>query len=612
MTTRLSSSSSLAASSEAESGTVGGRRQRPQPLTLTGARSFSSESLGQAYVPDTPFDLDAFLATRRDRLLEELRTELEVLQRGIQEHRLDLLLDNCEQLVHLPSSIDRLPEQVHDADTVAAYLEQRLQSTRDTVGQAYREWDATQAALVQQRAVARQIRRLLALEKDMDTLEESLAHIERCLDSRDEAEYVMRAALLERATALFAQITSECVALQGYALSDGLELRLGDVQKRLSVLLVGALKTALQAVYSLPDEVFLAGSAIVENDTLVESVIALQRVHQQKVARQLLIDMYIEPYFKSRLSLKVYAEQRVRARPSTGKHPLLQLLDTAYEGITRRLACLENARSTSSSCGFAHADIMGMVWPVMAGTMEANLAFLQDLDEPDRFSEHYHAISRWIPPCQHDAAESKREKQWYMPIHVYLSHWPLDDYFTIRFGEITAVLNGAIIHSDQVIDDAKDLLDLPALQATTAVLAAMEQCWSERVLLDPLIPRFWKLTCQLLIRYGTWLAGWAAGQVDRATQDSRKRATFNVATRAMSPLRRPSSRGAVDADAGALAAARKCVAEADIDWLRGGLVDLLQRHVRPALPEAMQGPSLQLLEELMAKVAQLELGRGRT
>jgi hypothetical protein len=47
--------------------------------------------------------------------------------------------------------------------------------------------------------------------------------------------------------------------------------------------------------------------------------------------------------------------------------------------------------------------------------------------------------------------------------------------------------------------------------------------------------------------------------------------------------------------------AQKRIAEADIDWLRGQLVDLLQLTVRPAIPASIQPRAVQLLGRLMLR-----------
>ena len=37
------------------------------------------------------------------------------------------------------------------------------------------------------------------------------------------------------------------------------------------------------------------------------------------------------------------------------------------------------------------------------------------------------------------------------------------------------------------------------------MLACLNVCWIPSVFLDPLMPKFWKLTLQLLSRYSTWM-----------------------------------------------------------------------------------------------------------
>ena len=50
-----------------------------------------------------------------------------------------------------------------------------------------------------------------------------------------------------------------------------------------------------------------------------------------------------------------------------------------------------------------------------------------------------------------------------------------------------------------------DLMIQGKLKGTSVMLACLNVCWVHSVYLDPLLPKFWKMTLQLLSRYSQWM-----------------------------------------------------------------------------------------------------------
>lgn len=71
--------------------------------------------------------------------------------------------------------------------------------------------------------------------------------------------------------------------------------------------------------------------------------------------------------------------------------------------------------------------------------------------------------------------------------------WQLPVYFQLRWKEIVGSFEEALAAG-------------PSRNQAAATIKAVQQCWADEVYLPELAHRFWRLTLQILSRYGRWLA----------------------------------------------------------------------------------------------------------
>ncbi|TIB89879.1 hypothetical protein E3Q18_03031 [Wallemia mellicola] len=83
-----------------------------------------------------------------------------------------------------------------------------------------------------------------------------------------------------------------------------------------------------------------------------------------------------------------------------------------------------------------------------------------------------------------------------------LQRFQLNNYFQLRFKELVSVVEGAF-HSPLIYCQSTD--DIYTIKQTERLAWALNRCWTDEVVLDDLLAKFWKVTLQLLSRYKTWL-----------------------------------------------------------------------------------------------------------
>ncbi|KAI8050400.1 hypothetical protein BDF22DRAFT_694655 [Syncephalis plumigaleata] len=562
----------------------------------------------------TPFDFNKFLEQRPGRSLKELRDELEKMEQANLERRLDIILADCEQFVRIPSVVTQLPNQIHEVASTSDKIKQRLEMAHTQIKYAYNAWEHTSRALQQQQQVATRLKQLITLSRDMNRLEEITQQITAVENTKD-AHSTMQEAMLERSANLYHYIAQACQELTEYKAVDRISQRLSTVQDLISSSIVQELQTALQKLYREygKNDKDKRQEIVVWDSTIMYYQI-FKQIGKQSVAHTLLISEYITPFLAMRLSLRSYAERRV-AIMKDNKHPLSVLLSETYQLLLEQLTPLLRIDPLLQQ---------QTIWPQFLRSIPEKMSFLFSLDELDRFAEHYQVFQQWLLQQSNalDGVEYVKDSSAANALRNLIRHWPLDQYFEARFYEMTELLDTAILKSSQINVTAvsqSTTTDMPVLPITSATLTLIELCWSSRVNLPPLMARFWKLCCQFMLRYGAWLAEWCSENAIQTVLDNEKQ--IKLISRAKSPILRVSSRNATtnttitpiaspvnnaEMNASEIQLTRKRIAEADIDWLRGQLVDLLQLTVRPAIPIALQSRAVQLLEALMAKVSQLD------
>ncbi|KAF7782587.1 hypothetical protein Agabi119p4_1963 [Agaricus bisporus var. burnettii] len=100
------------------------------------------------------------------------------------------------------------------------------------------------------------------------------------------------------------------------------------------------------------------------------------------------------------------------------------------------------------------------------------------------------------------AVHAMREHELY---REFEKRWQLPVYFQLRWKEIVADVE--VVFTDLRLEPSSVIKDRPVflLAQTKALWKAVAACWSPEILIPELSHRFWRLTLQLLSRYGSWL-----------------------------------------------------------------------------------------------------------
>lgn len=144
-------------------------------------------------------------------------------------------------------------------------------------------------------------------------------------------------------------------------------------------------------------------------------------------------------------------------------------------------------------------------WPEVEHRLEVNMSSIFAPGNPNFFYQKYQATVEFLVKFESHVSqpeEFRRQKQY----QSFLKRWNLPVYFQIRFQEIGGAVETelskevttATIHTGGG-DNAIRLIPI------SKALENVTRCWAEGVYLDPLLPRFLKLTLQIYGRVSGWL-----------------------------------------------------------------------------------------------------------
>ncbi|RUP19393.1 hypothetical protein BC936DRAFT_139317, partial [Jimgerdemannia flammicorona] len=163
--------------------------------------------------------------------------------------------------------------------------------------------------------------------------------------------------------------------------------------------------------------------------------------------------------------------------------------------------------------GTGYEILVNAVWVEVAERIARDVPSIFAPGRAEVFHKNYTVTMSFVNTLESHCASQR--SLLYMRAHPsyveFMKRWQLPVYFQLRFKEISTRVEDACVASVEFppvgagTGAAPDATTQPALAATRAILAAIDQCWSDDVFIYCLSHRFWKLTLQLIKRYKLWL-----------------------------------------------------------------------------------------------------------
>jgi len=159
-----------------------------------------------------------------------------------------------------------------------------------------------------------------------------------------------------------------------------------------------------------------------------------------------------------------------------------------------------------SGCNF----LVNSVWPEMAeALMKLTPIFSHGI--ADEFHKNFMTTEQFVSDFEHQCGtqtnvEMLRAHQTYV---LFRKRWSIQVYYQLRFQEIAGEFETKLSDSlsQQLLQDGAN--PTYKLGASVLLIETVQRCWSPGVYIPGLCHRFWKLTLQLIARYGCWVASHA-------------------------------------------------------------------------------------------------------
>ncbi|RXK37916.1 hypothetical protein M231_04805 [Tremella mesenterica] len=465
------------------------------------------------------FDVDAFLLSRVWVPLDELRGELREYLGILREELVQLINDDYEEFISLGTGLRGEGDRLRGLEQPLTGLCGEIETVRDVL---LTHQEAVQSKL-EERAALREERALLDL---LQRLFETLSRAETLLAPSNPSEPSDRSKLVARVAGEYTQL----VYLVNKAKSEKCELvqvvspRVDSIRRSLSTDLSNILLGTLDDKHEL--KVCLRTYELIEGWKEAEEVI-----------RRSVRDFCEHTITPSALTAPSSSIPKTPHTPATFRNPFdpspqlseptplaalyNQVLThlTTYQPLMNVAEGLNNSHGNDPREGEKGFDFFGkVIWPEVSGSIASKLGnVIFAAGRPDELHKHYTTTYNFISlletlaPSQ-ESIISMRQSESY---EAFSRRWQLPVYFQLRWKEIVGSLENTLTSpplSGEPKTPSRSMMEKEAtgegewnLTQSQFAWKAFERCWSEDVYVPELAARFWRLSLQIVSRYGRWL-----------------------------------------------------------------------------------------------------------
>ncbi|KAG1927160.1 conserved oligomeric Golgi complex subunit 2 [Pimephales promelas] len=498
------------------------------------------------------FDVDIFVADCRKRVqLEEMREDLEQYYRLLKTAMVELINKDYADFVNLSTNLVGMDKALNQLSVPLGQLREEVLSLRSSVNEVI---EAIDNQLSKQDDIQKKklcVLRLIQVVRSVEKIEKILHQNNKDTTSLETSSPLLAGQILERIATEFNQLQFHAVQSKGMPLLDKVRLRIAGITAMLQQSLEGLLIQGLQTL---------------NVDIVRHCLRTYATIDKTRDAEALVGQVLVKPYME-----EVIVEQFVKSNPNGLKMMYTKLL----EFVPHHCRLLREV--TGGAISSDKADIVpgydflvNSVWPEIIRGVEERIPSLFNPGNPDAFYEKYTVsmdfVRKFERQCGSQASVKRlRAHPSYQSFH---NKWNLPVYFQLRFKEIAGSLENAI---------ADGLEASPAggsyhLQVTEVLWSCVCRCWADQVYLPPLAHRFWKLTLQLISRYGTFIT-------EVLTKTSPPETSKDLVRPLPSSASSTSSRTSQDADSDTsgptvLSTKQLVFIAADVDKLQGQIPDI--------------------------------------
>ncbi|XP_078673411.1 conserved oligomeric Golgi complex subunit 2-like isoform X1 [Branchiostoma floridae x Branchiostoma belcheri] len=430
------------------------------------------------------FDVDQFVAECRRRVsLETLREDLEVYYKLLRSAMIELINKDYADFVNLSTNLVGMDKAINNLSVPLGQLrEEVMQTVRTAMDTAVQEIEsrlATRAAIRDKKAC---LQRLM-------NITHSVEKIEKILDIQDQGqgdgERELTGQLIERVATEFNQLQFYVTQSKGLPLVEKIRPR------------IAAITTTLQ--HSLETS-FLEGLRTSNRDILRQCLRTYATIDKIKDAEALFRQTIVKPFME-----EVITEAVLMSHPQGLKGLYSRVLDfiPAHCKPLREVTTGLVPSSAQGEVVRGYDFLVNAVWPEVVSGLEKRTPSIFAPGNPSMFHQKYLTSINFLDAFELECGSQASVKRLrsHPSYNTFMTKWSLPVYYQIRFQEIGGAFETSLMSPFNNASD-KTLFQLNAPYTLWQCLA---KCWAQDIYLSPLCHRFWKLTLQLLSRYGTWV-----------------------------------------------------------------------------------------------------------
>ncbi|TYJ52897.1 hypothetical protein B9479_006485 [Cryptococcus floricola] len=442
------------------------------------------------------FDPDAFLLSRIHIPLEELRGELREYLGQLREELVQLINDDYEEFLSLGTGLRGEEERLRMLSGPLLSVRSEVESVRDVLAEHQQKVQSKldeRASLRSEKALLDLLQRLFDTLSRAEALLDQPHHDEQGkgkLVGRVASEYTQVVYLLNKAKA------------EGCAIVDVVQERISKIKKRISDDLSTVLVTELQNQDKAGLKHCLRIYELIEGWEEAEEVI---RKDFQLYCRDAISTQALNPPTTPTVPLTPHPLQNSLTSlrlPPKFSSPLALLYNQLLTRVAIYQPLMDVGEEVSSKFGF----FARVIWPEIGERIMEKLGgVIFAAGRPDELHRHLTTTYKFLELLESIApsvrsVKTMRQSQTYL---TFERRWQLPVYFQLRWKEIVSGVEQAL--TGQPSYTSKEKESEWALGQSEKVWKGVESCWREDVYVAELAPRFWRLTLQIVSRYGTYL-----------------------------------------------------------------------------------------------------------
>ncbi|KAG9321674.1 hypothetical protein KVV02_004078 [Mortierella alpina] len=574
------------------------RHQQQQDAVLSENDFPLSIGIDRAALTAPDFDTDEFLSARRHLPLEELKSQLIAHMKELKTELIELINSDYADFINLSTNlngVDRMMEELRkpldrmkgDAIAVKSNLQSVVESLEQKLGH---------------RAEIREKKACLQL---LLNISESVAKVEGLLqisggsDSsvglREGSESISVSKRLERVAIEYNQMQYLVSKGANLPFVTNMDWRLVRIKETMSE----NLSTVLRACISPQNQA--AGDAVANKESLTQCLRTYALIDQTTEAEKVIAEDLLAPFVNKTITKNaLLVHNNVDRSSQSYERPLVILYRNVLAFIDHHCGTLISV--TQKDLKGTNFDIpVNCIWGVVSQAILENIPKIMVTGIADEFHRNYMDTMGFVSHIEQlcGTRRSLARLRSLASYQAFMRRWNLQAYFQLRFGDIATSIENALQMSVET-SPRSPTADVH-LPASTAVLQAIERCWSDDVYIYGIAHHLWKFTLQIMARYSIWITNLA-----RDLDPSKEKSTQSRSSSPAPGSRQQGRSTPVPGAAGAAGSAsfrpnapggkipmeemmlqQLSMVINDINHVTAQINEMLERQIRPKMPPSM-------------------------